>query len=259
MSYQVGVDLGTTYSAAAVCRPGGPVELVPLGQRARSVPSTVYAGPDGAFLIGEAAERRALSDPGRVVREFKRRIGDPTPVLVGREPVRGRGARRPLPARLLQDVAAPRGRGRPTGWRSPTRPAGDRTSWARCAARWPSTGWARRCCSPSRRPPRWATPTPSGWSRVPRSRSTTWAAAPSTRPWCARPPRAASSCSAPRRASSSWAGWTSTRRCSPTCAPRSVRTGRRSTRPTRRCWPRWPGCAGSARRPRRRCRTTPRC
>ena len=50
MSYQVGVDLGTTYSAAAVCRPGGPVELVPLGQRAHSVPSTVYIGPDGAFL-----------------------------------------------------------------------------------------------------------------------------------------------------------------------------------------------------------------
>ena len=30
MSYQVGVDLGTTYSAAARCRDGGPVELVPL-------------------------------------------------------------------------------------------------------------------------------------------------------------------------------------------------------------------------------------
>ena len=102
MSYQVGVDLGTTYSAAAVCRPGGPVELVPLGQRAHSVPSTVYAGPDGAFLIGEAAERRALSDPGRVVREFKRRIGDPTPVLVGREPV----AAEELAARFLDPRAA---------------------------------------------------------------------------------------------------------------------------------------------------------
>ena len=105
MSYQVGVDLGTTYSAAARCRDGGPVELVPLGQRARSVPSTVYAGPDGAFLIGEDAERRALSEPGRVVREFKRRIGDPTPVLVGREPMPAEQLAARFVAKLLQDVA----------------------------------------------------------------------------------------------------------------------------------------------------------
>ncbi len=109
MSYQVGVDLGTTYSAAAVCRPGGPVELVPLGQRASSVPSTVYAGPDGGFLIGEAAERRALSDPARVVREFKRRIGDPTPVLVGREPMPAEELAVRFISRLLQDVAAREG------------------------------------------------------------------------------------------------------------------------------------------------------
>jgi molecular chaperone DnaK len=109
MSYQVGVDLGTTYSAAAVCRPGGPVELVPLGQRAHSVPSTVYIGPDAAFLVGEAAERRALSDPGRVVREFKRRIGDPTPVLVGREPVAAEELAARFLSRVLRDVAAREG------------------------------------------------------------------------------------------------------------------------------------------------------
>ena len=109
MSYQVGVDLGTTYSAVAVGRPDGPIELVSLGQRARSVPSTVYAGPDGALLIGEAAERRALSDPARVVREFKRRIGDPTPVLVGRDPVPAEQLAARFISRLLQDVAGRRG------------------------------------------------------------------------------------------------------------------------------------------------------
>ena len=88
MSYQLGVDLGTTWSAAAVCRPGvAAPEPVTLGEHSHAVASAVYAGGDGSFLLGEAAERRALSDPDRVVREFKRRIGDPTPVLVGREPV----------------------------------------------------------------------------------------------------------------------------------------------------------------------------
>ncbi|MBW0119445.1 Hsp70 family protein, partial [Pseudonocardia abyssalis] len=86
--YQLGVDLGTTWSAAAVCRAGaGAAEPVRLGEHGHAVASAVYAGADGSFLLGEAAERRALSDPDRVVREFKRRIGDPTPVLVGREPV----------------------------------------------------------------------------------------------------------------------------------------------------------------------------
>ncbi|MBW0100638.1 Hsp70 family protein, partial [Pseudonocardia sp. KRD-184] len=86
--YQLGVDLGTTWSAAAVCRDGArTAEPVPLGEHGHAVASAVFAGADGSFLLGEAAERRALSDPDRVVREFKRRIGDPTPVLVGREPV----------------------------------------------------------------------------------------------------------------------------------------------------------------------------
>ncbi|WP_300013702.1 Hsp70 family protein [Pseudonocardia sp.] len=82
------MDLGTTWSAAAVCRPSAVApEPVTLGEHAHAVASAVYAGGDGSFLLGEAAERRALSDPDRVIREFKRRIGDPTPVLVGREPV----------------------------------------------------------------------------------------------------------------------------------------------------------------------------
>ncbi|MGH4019234.1 MAG: Hsp70 family protein, partial [Pseudonocardiaceae bacterium] len=89
MSYQVGIDLGTTYSAAAVCRPGGDgrSEVVPLGDRAASVASVVFVVPDGSLVVGEAAQRRALTDPDRVVREFKRRIGDGTPLVVGGEPV----------------------------------------------------------------------------------------------------------------------------------------------------------------------------
>jgi actin-like ATPase involved in cell morphogenesis len=46
----------------------------------------LYAGADGSVLVGEGAERRALTDPARVVREFKRRIGDPTPIVVAGVP-----------------------------------------------------------------------------------------------------------------------------------------------------------------------------
>ncbi len=85
MSYAVGVDLGTTYSAVALCRPGTGArpEAVFLGERSSAIPSVVFVDQHGAPLLGEAAERHALTDPDRVVREFKRRIGDGIPLLVG--------------------------------------------------------------------------------------------------------------------------------------------------------------------------------
>ncbi len=89
MSYLLGIDLGTTRTSAAVGHPAtrpGEIEVVNLGDRASSVPSVFYAGADGTVLVGEAAERRALTEPARVVREFKRRIGDPTPLVVAGVP-----------------------------------------------------------------------------------------------------------------------------------------------------------------------------
>jgi molecular chaperone DnaK len=83
MTYQLGIDVGTTRTAAAIGRPGGgPIEVVDLGDRASAVPSVLHLGDDGTVLVGDAAERRAVSSPDHVVREFKRRIGDPTPVVV---------------------------------------------------------------------------------------------------------------------------------------------------------------------------------
>ncbi|HZG91437.1 MAG TPA: Hsp70 family protein, partial [Pseudonocardia sp.] len=89
MSYFLGVDVGTTRTAAAVGRPGGrpgESEIVSLGERSSAVPSVLHVADDGAVLVGDAAERRALSDPDHVVREFKRRIGDPTPLVIGGRP-----------------------------------------------------------------------------------------------------------------------------------------------------------------------------
>ncbi|MDN5861148.1 MAG: Hsp70 family protein [Pseudonocardia sp.] len=84
----MGIDLGTTHCVAAVCRAGASrPEIVPLDDGGAPFASVVHIGADGTLLAGEAAVRRALTDPTRVVREFTRRIGDPTPLLVGGRPV----------------------------------------------------------------------------------------------------------------------------------------------------------------------------
>ncbi|MGH9245384.1 MAG: Hsp70 family protein [Acidimicrobiales bacterium] len=85
MAYQLGIDLGTTYSAAAVHRDGR-VEVVGLGDRAAVVPSVVFLREGGDVLTGESANRRGFEEPDRVAREFKRRLGDPTPLYVGGAP-----------------------------------------------------------------------------------------------------------------------------------------------------------------------------
>ena len=77
MTYRVGVDLGTTYASAAVVRGDGRPEVVALGNRGTVIPSIVLVADDGQLLVGEAAIRRAATEPHRVIREFKRRIGDP--------------------------------------------------------------------------------------------------------------------------------------------------------------------------------------
>lgn len=89
MSYVIGIDVGTTRTSAAISHVGtgpGEIEVIALGDRASSVPSVIYLGDDGSVVVGEAAERRAVSDSEHVVREFKRRIGDPTPLVVGGRP-----------------------------------------------------------------------------------------------------------------------------------------------------------------------------
>ncbi|GAA1239056.1 Hsp70 family protein [Pseudonocardia alaniniphila] len=103
MSYLLGIDVGTTRTAAAIGRSGArpsDTEIVNLGDRSSAVPSVLYIGDDGSVVVGEAAERRAVSSPDHVVREFKRRIGDPTPILVAGRP----WAPEELSARLVRWV-----------------------------------------------------------------------------------------------------------------------------------------------------------
>jgi YVTN family beta-propeller protein len=84
VGYSLGVDLGTTFAAAAISR-DDLVEMVTLGNRSVVMPTVVAVREDGTVLTGEAAVRRAASDPDRAATGFKRRLGDPTPMLLGTE------------------------------------------------------------------------------------------------------------------------------------------------------------------------------
>ena len=74
----IGIDLGTSNSAAAVLRGGRPViipsaEGISLGGKA--FPSYVAITKDGQTLIGEAARRQAAANPEGTTSGFKRRMG----------------------------------------------------------------------------------------------------------------------------------------------------------------------------------------
>jgi len=97
--YALGIDLGTTFTAAATWRDGR-AEVASLGSRTAAIPSVVLLREDRTVLTGETANRRALSEPDRVAREFKRRLGDTTPILLGGTPY----SAEQLTARLLHAV-----------------------------------------------------------------------------------------------------------------------------------------------------------
>src|SRR5690242_17378179 len=82
MAFSLGVDVGTTYTGAAVWRDGA-VHSAPLGNRSHAVPSVLFLRDDGTLLIGEAASRRAEAEPSREARDFKRRMGDDVGIRMG--------------------------------------------------------------------------------------------------------------------------------------------------------------------------------
>ncbi|HXG52458.1 MAG TPA: molecular chaperone DnaK [candidate division Zixibacteria bacterium] len=74
----IGIDLGTSNSAAAVLRGGRPViipsaEGVSLGGKA--FPSYVAVTADGQLLVGEPARRQAAANPEGTATAFKRKMG----------------------------------------------------------------------------------------------------------------------------------------------------------------------------------------
>ncbi|MDT8911653.1 Hsp70 family protein [Amycolatopsis sp. PS_44_ISF1] len=82
MWYAAGIDLGTSFAAAAVAGPGGAdARVVPLGPDLLAA-SVAYQTDDTRMLTGARA-LAAADDPARLARNFKRRLGDPTPLVLG--------------------------------------------------------------------------------------------------------------------------------------------------------------------------------
>lgn len=80
MPYSVGIDLGTTFAAAAVSDESG-TRRVTLS-RALLAPSVAFRGDDGRLLTGTSA-LDAAPDTRALRHGFKRRLGDPTPIILG--------------------------------------------------------------------------------------------------------------------------------------------------------------------------------
>jgi len=78
MTKIIGIDLGTSNSAAAVLEGGRPV-LIPSAEGVslygKSFPSVVAITKDGQILVGEPARRQAVSNPENTVTAFKRKMG----------------------------------------------------------------------------------------------------------------------------------------------------------------------------------------
>ena len=79
-SYFLAVDVGTSRVGAATARlsADGSISAAsfPLGRRSDSVATVVFVAEDGELLFGDVAERRGVTQPERLIREFKRSIGD---------------------------------------------------------------------------------------------------------------------------------------------------------------------------------------
>jgi len=74
----IGIDLGTTNSAAAVVEGGKPI-IIPSAEgptvAGKMFPSVVAFTKDGQLLVGEPAKRQAAINPEGTIFEFKRKMG----------------------------------------------------------------------------------------------------------------------------------------------------------------------------------------
>lgn len=85
MTYSLGVDLGTTTSAAALRR-GSRLEACALGDPTATMPSVALERADGSLLVGEAAADRALYDTTLVARHVTAHLDDGEPISLGGRP-----------------------------------------------------------------------------------------------------------------------------------------------------------------------------
>ena len=80
MSKIIGIDLGTSNSAASVMQGGSPV-IIPAAEgtsaAGKAFPSYVAFTKEGQLLVGEPARRQAVTNPEGTIFEAKRKMGTP--------------------------------------------------------------------------------------------------------------------------------------------------------------------------------------
>ena len=81
MGHAIGIDLGTTYSAAAILQADGKPAILPNSEGQNITPSVVLF-PDVANgydepLVGDMAKHSVATSPLDVVQFVKRQMGDP--------------------------------------------------------------------------------------------------------------------------------------------------------------------------------------
>ncbi len=114
MGYLLGIDVGTTRTAAATGRADaglGDFEIVNLGDRASSVPSVLYLGEDGSVLVGDGRRTPGHHRPGPRGARVQAPDRRPDPGRGGRPTLGARGALGPAGA--LGGRPGRRARGRP--------------------------------------------------------------------------------------------------------------------------------------------------
>jgi len=74
MAKVIGIDLGTTFSAAAVMEAGEPV-IIPNAEGGRITPSVVAVSKSGERLAGQVAKRQAITNSENTIFSIKRLIG----------------------------------------------------------------------------------------------------------------------------------------------------------------------------------------
>ncbi|MFH2204833.1 MAG: molecular chaperone DnaK [Elusimicrobiota bacterium] len=89
MSKIIGIDLGTSNTAAAVMEGGKPT-IIPSAEGAsvagKAFPSYVAFTKDGQRIVGEPARRQAVANPDGTATTFKRKMGESTKItLKGKE------------------------------------------------------------------------------------------------------------------------------------------------------------------------------
>ncbi len=80
----IGIDLGTTYSAAAVYQGDGGTEIITL-DGGSTMPSVVGVQRNGKIVVGRVAKRNQVKNPQDTIVEVKRKMGTADTVRLGQK------------------------------------------------------------------------------------------------------------------------------------------------------------------------------